>query len=431
MPRGPLALARRAPPRSEAGQRHARRLRRGLPRRLGHRRRLRRRPAPPWLTRAADLATVCGTPGYLAPEMASGDGPAVGVATDVYGLGALLHEVLTGRPPHRGHTLRDLLLAAFASPPIEFGPGVPKELAAIANRAMARDPAERYPSAAAFRQALEGFRAHRSAARLTEDADRRLDALVARASVRAGVRASADDAELERLAGECRLAYDQALALWPESPEAQAGKARLLEHLRRDQAARDAEVAALRRLGRDTDVNANRLSRSRLAMITGALWLLWNLGSAFAVEQLGWRLDYAALFASAGGTVVVCAIGLSLFRRSLATTAIDRSILGLFAAMFAVVVLFWIGTAQVGLDPMRAIAAAHPFYLAFALSLAFFFDRRCLLPAIAIAPATPLAPLVPEHALEIAGLVGGVLSLWLALIWRRPATAPIFAARVE
>ncbi|MCC6622395.1 MAG: serine/threonine protein kinase [Deltaproteobacteria bacterium] len=415
---------------------------------------------PPWLPRASAIKTVCGTPAYISPEAACGDGPGIDHRTDVYGLGAMLHEVLTRRGRHEGPTMIDTLVAAFASEPFDYGPDVPRELAAIANRATARHPDDRFPDAEAFRKALEAFVAHRSASRLTEDAERRLARIVALvASTRASGRGTMGEADVERRFGECRLAFEQALALWPESPEARAGKRRLtvamVEHalalrdtrravaglaeldppdpdlvarvdaLRAERVHEAAHVARLRELGHESDVDTNHASRSKMALICGLMWLGWNLGSALVVKSWGLELVYEHLFASAGATIALCVVALWLYRDKVATTAINRGILGLFAVFFGVIVLFWLGAWQLGLTPLQAIAASNSIYLCYALAITFFVDRRALGPALAIAPATPLAMAWPELAFEIAALVGGTLALWLAWIWRRPATAPV------
>jgi serine/threonine-protein kinase len=89
-----------------------------------------------------------GTPAFMAPEVAAGQ-PATR-ASDVYGLGAILYEVLTGRPPCAGKNAAEILerLAAADPTPIrEVNPSAPPALEAVCRQAMARDPARRYASA--------------------------------------------------------------------------------------------------------------------------------------------------------------------------------------------------------------------------------------------------------------------------------------------
>jgi serine/threonine-protein kinase len=94
---------------------------------------------------------IVGTPGYIAPEVAAG-GP-TSVASDVYGLGAILYSILTGRAPYHSGAAGDRVRqAATLDPPSPraINPSAPAALDAVCRKAMARDPADRYPSADAL-----------------------------------------------------------------------------------------------------------------------------------------------------------------------------------------------------------------------------------------------------------------------------------------
>jgi eukaryotic-like serine/threonine-protein kinase len=104
--------------------------------------------------------TVLGTPYYMPPEQASGAPVAEGA--DVYALGALLYEVLTGERPYHGTP--EPLAAVLAGPPVpaeERDPAIPPDLAAIARKAMARRPEDRYPSARELAEDLRRFQTGR------------------------------------------------------------------------------------------------------------------------------------------------------------------------------------------------------------------------------------------------------------------------------
>lgn len=106
------------------------------------------------------VGTVVGTPAYMPPEQAGGR--PVGVAADVYALGAVLYQTLTGRRPYDGAP--DVVAAVLAGPPtpiVQLAPGAPRDLVTVAEKAMDRDPGRRYPDAQALASDLERFAAGR------------------------------------------------------------------------------------------------------------------------------------------------------------------------------------------------------------------------------------------------------------------------------
>ncbi len=103
-----------------------------------------------------------GTPAYMSPEQALRYEPDINERTDVFLLGAVLYEILTGRPPHQGPNLVALLYRAITAnitPAVVASPErqVPPALSRIAQRAMAREPAERYPSVLDMKREVESF----------------------------------------------------------------------------------------------------------------------------------------------------------------------------------------------------------------------------------------------------------------------------------
>jgi tetratricopeptide (TPR) repeat protein len=103
---------------------------------------------------------ILGTPSYMAPEQAAGGGKSAGPAADVYALGAILYECLTGRPPfHAATALETMALVRTADPvpPSRLQPGVPRDLETIALKCLQKEPAKRYAAAAALAGDLDRF----------------------------------------------------------------------------------------------------------------------------------------------------------------------------------------------------------------------------------------------------------------------------------
>lgn len=188
----------------------------------------------PQIPHAKAARGLAGTPRYMAPEMAAPSFGTISERSDVFLLGAILHEVVTGDGPNDAPTVYEQLLKAFDAAPIVYPDNVPNELAEICLRAMRREPDERYASVDELRRAVGEFLLHRGSWTLAREADLRAQAL--RDALSGDARSEALNAQkahdrAQELFTECRFGYLQALRAWPDNQAAKDGLQAAVEEM--------------------------------------------------------------------------------------------------------------------------------------------------------------------------------------------------------
>jgi serine/threonine-protein kinase len=387
----------------------------------------------PGLPHARDATLVTGTPAYMAPEMALPEG-GLSRQTDVYLLGACLHELVTGAPPHAADDVVDSLHKAHTASTPEL-PLLDEELRTILQRALAREPEARFQTARELADALEAYLSHAAARVLLKSAAERLELIPGCADDEAG------DLAARRAFDEARFSFEQVLQVWPDAPEVEEdrhrateqmaerelrrgraeGAALLLSGLRdppadlseRIEAARQAELARSERaeaLERDQDIRIGAGPRALGLATLGPLWFLTELYVVLAHDSDPPWWPYVGFELASLG--VVCFIAI-FWRAKILATLVGRQLATMVFVCSVASVAIWGYAAWADLNLGAAHAIAH-LILVVACFSGLGIERRLILPG-ALQLATLVAVLVfPSDAPLISGVLGGVALTSLA-----------------
>jgi formylglycine-generating enzyme required for sulfatase activity len=254
----------------------------------------------PLVPLASELDAAFGTPAYMPPEQAVGDGARIGITTDVYLLGSILHRILAGQPPHRRATLNESLMAVMSGKLPELPEGTPPPLAELRDDAMKARHDQRIPNVETFMRRLDSWLEHRKSEELSRNA-----LVTLRLLERQSEPTEALYVDMEAALG----GFEQALRLWPENPAAVDGRQRARQAIidlalrRGDLGLAEAHAARLQDEGARAmglqQVHSKKLEREDLRQqerrhtltlwaAVGALFLAMGLG---AVRVVGARGD--------------------------------------------------------------------------------------------------------------------------------------------
>ncbi len=403
------------------------------------------------LPHAHQVQGLAGTPCAMAPEMVQGDGRLLSERTDVFLLGAILHEILTGRPRHGGSQVYEVLYAAHLCEAPQFPVETPEELAAICAKATARDPADRYGSAAELRRHIAVFLQHRASVRLLEQA-RGLMGLVEAAEKQLRSGGASDSGARHRAAqvfAEARYALRSALQAWPDNRAASESLQELLrlriethlllqepEHaqplleeldppdpalaasvrLSLDQA--QAEQGRLAALARDYDPQVGALTRSFLASVLAIGWALLPVGVRWAGDTTGYRPSQAhhlagtLIFAAFMAFVVIWARD-SLFKSRINRTVVGAGSLTVVAALAMRGIGWWT-------DQPLHLGLAYDMVV-FSVVIAMMAAAqwpRLYLPASVFLGGAAVAAVWPTWALEATSIANLVAMTLVAVYWQ-------------
>lgn len=412
------------------------------------------------LPQAEEVTSVCGTPSYIAPELAEGVGSRISERTDVYLLGAILHRLITGEARHEGETVMAMLINAYKSAPVDYDDTVPRELAAISNMATSADPNQRFQSVEAFREAILGFLQHRDSRRLSGEARQRLERLESEIDALDDPANIKDDdaiSEIYRLFAECRFGFEQALTVWQQNQDARDGlhhalrrmvdfelrhrdakaaavlldelpdaepefKERLAD-LRRELAREADEIQRNKRFIRDVDISLASRQRSIMCLILGFLF-----GGAPLVVQLfvsqGWaELTFPAYFTQYAVVLTGSLLVVGLMRKRLFKNAVNAQLIAaLFTILGGCLIMRVLGYLM-GLDPGGCIVLEQGIIAFGIFMLAISLDRRLWFAGAVFLAAAIAAGFFPEYVLPLDG-VSNAAGFWIiAFVWRGSKTS--------
>ncbi len=400
---------------------------------------------------ASEQSEMAGTPCYMAPEMLGALGT-LSERTDVYLLGAILHEILAKKPPHTGtfkQIVGSILMSTF-----EYDDSAPKELAEIAQRAMRREPAERFASAEELRVRLEWYLRHRGSLAISAEASRRLadmDALVASVPESAPGEASVHD-QLYHLFAECRFGFRQALKESPDNETARVGLRRAIEIVVRFEldrgaaeaaagalaelpdaplelvarvnqalAARVAEKKRMARLERLDEQNNPKTGRRTRVTVTTALGLMWTVSPQILGRIERHSPDFADwhMYLWTSAVIATAALLVLWGRESLTKTNVNRRILATGMVTFAAQLALEIGGNTLGI-PRASNEVLHMLIWGTACVLAVSVEPRFWYSVAAFYTGFLLACRWPEQRWNMMSASTAVLVYTFLRAWWRP-----------
>jgi serine/threonine-protein kinase len=406
---------------------------------------------------AKSVDAIAGTPGYMAPEMVEWGRRTICNQTDVYLLGAILHEIITGTPRHTGKTIFEVMFSAFRSEPHNYPENIPPDLAALANRATHADPDQRFSSAEDLKQAVLEFLRHRESSELAREASARL-ALLERRILEVQASGAKEGLEVYRSFGEARFGFEQALRVWPENERARIGLQSALralaeyelargnyeaasavideltepamdlraraEEVRRRRADREARVEHLERLEKESDLAIGRASRVRFAATLAVIWTILPFVTGYATRAgwvtVTWPL-YIGQCASFGALMLG---GVLIWRKEMFANEANRKISACSLLIFTVVLVHRVLAYANSVPYPAALSQELELYFLSLGVTAIAIDRRLVYSALAYLCAACGAAIFPEYFYEWQGIGNFAALTLLTAVWKFSPGSP-------
>lgn len=395
---------------------------------------------------AVDAKEIAGTPRYMAPEMTVA-GTEVDERTDVYVLGAVLHEILTGGALHDGNNIVAVMLSAYASEPFDYGEEVPPGLATICAKAVRRDPATRFTSVAEFRRALEQYAERRPSHDLAAKSQNMLELL--RDAVQADPTKTVAQSAVRDLFGQCHFGFEHALAIWAGNANASVGLAAAQEmmarwelasenptsaaallarledppeelldrlaRLEREQKDAQQELAVLRR---DRDLSIAARARFRLGVAVAVVFSIYPFVVAALIKS--GRMEHPNGIRSVvlSFTLILFVAGLKRFGASLWDNEINRRIVSVIMATAIALPVIRLSGVLRGVHVMDVLGFEFAVFGVAAAFVAVLTNRMMYGAAAAFFAGGIVSAAFPDYTLEVFGITNAIVGTLMAFALR-------------
>jgi serine/threonine protein kinase len=407
------------------------------------------------LQRASTATTLAGTPRYMAPEMAACRADALDPRTDVFLLGAVLYELVTGCAPFDAPTMMDQLVRAYECAYEPIPEDVAPELAAIVTRALAREPDERFATVDAPRRAVLEFLEHRASWTLSRAADRRTHELFALLN-----RQGQTDRELARaqeLFTECRYGYRQALEAWRDNAEATQSLQRVIERMidhelgrhnaqsaiallpqlpspnpalaervdrERERAANELErLSRLEAFRRDVDTRLGSEGRGSALTRIGTFWLFASILAYWLDVSGRWPFGYREAIVAIFLNMFITLGGIWWISRRHPSNSAQRKLLAGGVLMGVGLVTHWLWSYLLEMSLTQGLVQFLWWVSGGWVLMAALFDWRALTTAISLGAGAFAVALWPRHQILMFGLSAFTGFASLGVLWIREGHA--------
>jgi len=381
---------------------------------------------------AKEALQPAGTLAYMAPEMLLIEPDEYDQRTDLFLLGAILFEIITGKPPNRGQTIYQAIYHATNTERPPYPDHIPRELIHITEKATALKREDRYDTVEEFRDALQNVLSHRDSERLARKSTQHLQDFISLLEKDRlnDVDDKREDRSIRRSFNRSHFGFQHALSLWKENPVALEGMQKLISHmaeyeleqgdqkaanllmeeldftpphlkikldvLERQQLAQSQQLAQLKQLAFDVDLSIGAKYRRFAAIFVCLIWSTLPL--------VGYTLEREGLFTVSnyhfllGNIFFVMFLGVFTFigRDQLLKNQANRQIVMLLFLLVGISIFQRIVVYLLDISFQQSLILEYIIFSYFVGTLAIMFNPKMIYAALLYLVALCLSLFYPE-----------------------------------